>query len=486
VAAPTNVSFIYGGRITSSDRNVINSISFNNFPNLTYLELAFHNISNINLSNLPSLNELYLYYNDNLTTVDVSNLTSLSALDLGGNPNIDFNTSNFSNLPSLEILYLYESNLSTLFLPPFPSVSELYLNDNNFTNVESSSLSAAIPSVTLIDFADNNLQELTSSSFSGLSQTNNVAELNLSNNTISYLSDSIIDAIPSVQDLNLTYNNITNVTSSMFSNFQNLQTLSLSNNAITSAELSEVPSLEVLSLSQNNLTSFELTSLPNLTTLYLNNNTLQSVQLSSLASLATLDLSNNNINSLELSSFPTLNSLELSYNPNFDTVTLTDLPSLTQFYRLSTPIKGIQLSGLSSLTRLEIVGNTTTLATCSLANMPLLNQLVLNSSNLSGSLDISNISSLTNLEVQSCVNLKEIIFDDVTSLHTVLASGCSLSESSITQLLLAIDATNNLGPGTLNFRDNSPPYTNPIITNQPALDAIDNLIEKGWTVFVNT
>ena len=97
-----------------------------------------------------------------------------------------------------------------------------------------------------------------------------------------------------------------------------------------------------------------------------------------------------------------------------------------------------------------------------------------------------DISTLPNLEILYAdnTNLTSLTFTTLPNLLEIDLRDGALSESMITQILVALDA-NGLTNGYADFVNNYS-GTNAAITNQTGLDAIDNLTAKGWAVSVAT
>ena len=108
------------------------TVSFKDFPNLELLDLAYNDITEVDLTQNFYLRTLYLQ-NNNLTNIDLTKNFDLKYLDLGYNnlANIDL-TKNFK----LEELIVPHNKLANIDLTKNSELGRLDLEDNNFTVID--------------------------------------------------------------------------------------------------------------------------------------------------------------------------------------------------------------------------------------------------------------------------------------------------------------------------------------------------------------
>ncbi len=205
---------------------------------LTYLDLGYNNLSNIDLSKNTALNKLDLGVN-NLSDIDLSKNTALTNLDLGFNKisNIDL-----SNNTALTELYLYQNNLNSIDLSQNTFLTTLHLFSNKISNIDLSNNTT----LTYLAFGSNNISSIDLSKNTALNKLylsdNNISSIDLSKNT-------------ALRDLDLDYNDLSSID---LSKNTALRDLDLHSNDLSSIDLSQNTSLTTLNLTSNNLNSIKL------------------------------------------------------------------------------------------------------------------------------------------------------------------------------------------------------------------------------------
>ena len=108
------------------------TVSFKDFPNLKLLDLAYNDITDVDLTQNFDLKTLYLQ-NNNLANIDVTKNRNLEYLDLGYNnlTNIDLTKNS-----KLEDLILPHNRLANIDLTKNSELGRLDLEDNNFTVID--------------------------------------------------------------------------------------------------------------------------------------------------------------------------------------------------------------------------------------------------------------------------------------------------------------------------------------------------------------
>ena len=312
------------------------------------------NANDVTAAHLAAITSLSIY-EENVTSLnsgDFDGLTGLTYLDLSYNPLSLLPSDIFDDLTALTVLDLPNNQLSSIpSLSGLTSLTDLYLNDNSFSSAPSlSGLSA-------LEYLDLSNNSLTSISVSGLSS---LTDLYLNDNSLTSFSFS---GLSSLEDLDLSSNQLSSAPS--VTGLSSLERLDLSSNQLSSApSLSGLSALENLDLSSNQLRSApSLTGLSALERLDLSSNQLSSApSLSGLSALENLDLSSNQLTSFSFSSHSTLRGLYLNDN-NLTSLSLSNLTSLSQIFAMNNSLSSFpSLSGLTSLFKLRLNGNTNSLS----------------------------------------------------------------------------------------------------------------------------
>lgn len=156
---------------------------------------------------------------------------------------------------------------------------------------------------------------------------NQAKRLNLANNAIEYLDESVAIAFSNIEQLDVAYNNIENFNLSVDKfhviSYRRLKVLNLTGNCLKSFQGAHMNSLEILDLSCNHLSTFRINMIQNMTSLKVLNlagnylSTIRRDYFESLNNAEVLILSKNNINNIESDAFEYLTNLQfldLSYN----------------------------------------------------------------------------------------------------------------------------------------------------------------------------
>ncbi len=341
------------------------------FPYLTTLHAQVNNLTEVDLSNNPLLEDVCL--NDNqLTSINVKynlELVELEIMDMDI-PSIDLSRNSklevlvcsgtliteldVSNCPELNYLSCRGLGLETLDLSNNPKLEKLYFGDNNLTELDVT----CCPELTYADLSGNRL-----------------TEFDVSN-------------CPKLESLGLSDNLLTEIDVSANTELTNL---SISHNEISSLDVTMCPKLEYLYLSSNNLTSVDVTKNPLLkrldvtgvTEIDLSQNLLleslnidgemTEIDVSNNPKLTRLDCRNMPITELDLSANPlleelyidstSLTAIDLSKNTLLETLwcrgaplQYLDLENLTNLYSFYGPNTGVAET--------KVTGNTFDLAEC--------------------------------------------------------------------------------------------------------------------------
>lgn len=198
-------------------------IELNNCPLLKRLTLKYQNLSKIDLSNAPNLEELYLDGNSLLAQVDLSNLSKLRWLNVGNLPKLT--SLDLTHLPSLTHLIAYNTQCSNLSIEQCPNLEELDLTNTHTSQLEVGNL-VGLKKLLL---ADNQLETLE------ISELTNLIEVNVAKNKLTELQLNS----PYLETLNVAENNLHKLT---LHHSSNITSLYCNDNCLS---LDQLPSLAI-------------------------------------------------------------------------------------------------------------------------------------------------------------------------------------------------------------------------------------------------
>uniref|UniRef100_A0A8C4SCV5 TIR domain-containing protein n=1 Tax=Erpetoichthys calabaricus TaxID=27687 RepID=A0A8C4SCV5_ERPCA len=233
-----------------------------NFSNITFSQdspdgVQFNGVPGFNQTSLRMLiieNVLHYQYNYPKFNISVSFFYQLVYLKFSGTGMNIFPCDLISSLPALEVLDLSDNLLNEdgfwwslcTFTHVFPSLKQLYLNNNRFINLASISKNAhVIKGLQVLDLASNSLALQGKCSW-----PSHLTNLSLSNNN---LGNSVFSCLsPYLKSLNLSKMGITYITYEVLVQLPNITHLYLSSNNINSlpGDL-RAPYLQVLHVDQN-------------------------------------------------------------------------------------------------------------------------------------------------------------------------------------------------------------------------------------------
>jgi hypothetical protein len=185
-----------------------------------------------------------------------------------------------------------------------------------------------------------------------------------------------------------------------------------------------------------------------------------------------LDASSNGVDSVDVSGLTNLTYIDVSDMDIPD----TDTPSL----------KYLNVSGCTSLEEITMDDSDFSEGFPSLAGLNSLQYFDADQCDISGSIDLSNLSALQGFDLGGNESLTEVILSSTQSSlgtepvnrHIDLGS-CALTESSVNQILIALYDTENSG-GKINISGG----TNAAPTGAGAT-ALYGLVERSWNVTYN-
>ena len=273
------------------------------FTNLKILSCYNNNITTLDVSMLPLLQELYCY-NNSLTSLNVSN-TALKRLEC--QYNYLLTTLNYSGLEgTLEYFDNFWTSVSLLNFTNFLELITLKINHfdsqlislniNNCPNLESINTDNSVYQILNVNI--NNcplLNELTVNGYNvytslTISNCSNLGTLNCED-----LSNSVLNLSSLINLTNLIVAYSPNLTSLNCSALVNLTSLNCSSNALTSLDVSGLTNLTNLNCQSNQIASLNLTGLFNLQQLNCGSNQILSLDLSDCHSIQNVDCTYNQI-----------------------------------------------------------------------------------------------------------------------------------------------------------------------------------------------
>ncbi|XP_039616592.1 toll-like receptor 1 isoform X1 [Polypterus senegalus] len=249
-----------------------------NLSNITFSQdssdgVQFHGVPGFNQTSLRMViieNVLHYQYNYPNFNISVSFFYNIVYMKFSGTGMNIFPCDLISSLPALEVLDLSNNLLNEdgfwwslcTFTHVFPSLKQLYLNNNRFINLASISKNAhVIKGLQVLDLASNSLALQGKCSW-----PSHLTNLSLSNNN---LGNSVFSCLsPYLKSLNLSKMGITYITYEVLAQLPNITHLYLSSNNINSlpGDL-RAPYLQVLHVDQNIISvisMYVLQGIPNL------------------------------------------------------------------------------------------------------------------------------------------------------------------------------------------------------------------------------
>ena len=194
--------------------------------------------------------------------------------------------------------------------------------------------------------------------------------------------------------------------------FTSIISLNIKTNSITSLDLSALTQLEVLEAAGNGMTSINVNGLTNLRLLIVQQNALTSIDLTGLSGLDYLYLGENQLTSVDVSDSPNIRRFYLNQNPNLGNFTFNNVAGLERFRFNGTGLTSLNIDLVNhpnldhvyaydcpNLTTIDITNSGS--ATPVLKTVRFFNTAV-------ASLDLSNVTSLTQVQIQDNANLTEV------------------------------------------------------------------------------
>jgi len=231
---------------SAANRGALTSIEgLENFPNLTYLNGSYNNVSEIDLSQCPNLTRLDMRYNS-LTEINLTPVSDLTHIWVFDN---NISSLDVTPCPKIEMVSVRSNGMSELLLPATDKLSGLHVNDNPFDDADY--IGWDIPSR------------------SGLEA------LNISNTNI---TDVDVTNNPKLKELQV--NGISSIDSIDVSNNGDLESLYINETTITSVDLSKNPKLGRLHAISVPLVTLDLKANPKIQYLFVNGCSIASLDIS--------------------------------------------------------------------------------------------------------------------------------------------------------------------------------------------------------------
>ncbi len=404
-----------------------------NIPNLYKLTLDDNNESNLDFSNLESLNTL-AFYGNNSPVINLNNL-DINILEIG---NTNTNLTEFVGADNVSNLNLFITDDSKSIeidnAKTISNVSGLL----GGTKLDSLVLNNAVNLNKIVwNYNGSNIyaKNLT------ITNATNLKKLDLSHNFWSgpYLESLNLDGAVNLTSLTLPSSG--KLKSLSLRNLNQIRTLNVDDNELTDIDVTGMSSLESLSLRSNNISEIKgLSSLANLLYLYANDNKMESITLPESTVLKSLDLNDNNIiGVLDLKKYTNLNDVRLNNN-KLTGILFPEQNSITNIYFDNNNLTGVL--NLKSLTNIN--------SSLDIMNNPNLSDILLpeapNVENLSvvncgvESIDVSgmpNIKSLivNNKKLSKINGLDKLADLNMLILHNNNLNSINLSKNKVLQIL---------------------------------------------------
>lgn len=309
--------------------NQLSVLNLTNLPNMTELDASNNLLTNIVFAAENKIQKLTLSNSqsgNNLIDADFSACTNLKTLNLENNKSVTGNV-NFSKLTSVETLTLPNCGISSIVLPQSANLKVLKLHYNNLASID-------------------------------LSGATGLTDLNVQDNQFSIVSI----ASESLKSLNLSNN--TTLKSIDFSKLPALDRLEVANCGLTSFDFSKATALTYIDVNDNALTAVDLSANNALTNFLCNDNAIKSLilptepKLNYLSAQNTTEKGANAIANADFSKCVAMKTLFLDNNlcEPFE-MDITALTSLASFTASNCNISAIKLPNSANFTTINLEKN---------------------------------------------------------------------------------------------------------------------------------
>ena len=354
----------------SSGKHIKNLNGIEKFKNLKILNLFNVNIKNLDLSNIPTLVNLYIYEDKDLKSLNLNGCTELTDVNLRLCYNIG--KIDFTKNSALRTLRISSAKLKELDLSDCVQLESIevsgqqikYLeigNGSKLTDLVCNNTSVEklnLKDCTLLqklDCKNNKLKELDLSNSTQLEYLdcsgNEITSLNVRglislktfNCSLNDLSELDISGNTVLNELNCDSNGIERLSVN-----SEMKKLDCSNNKLDILDLDNVQKLEVLYCSGNNLIELDLSKCIELLTLDCSTNSFDNLNFSKCKKLRTLNCSGNHFANLDISQCPDLSEL-ICYDNDIDKLDLSNCKELFTLECSNNKIKSLDLKNCNGL-----------------------------------------------------------------------------------------------------------------------------------------
>ena len=379
--------------------------------NLEVLDLSTNLLENIDLSPFSKLHTVNLATNF-IQDIDLSNNTQIKSLNISHNPLTQINLTGLDKLQHLAIAGKHSFGDDAIFsqghaalegLTPEDFYADIFIEGHS-TITALNTLMAMNRSAVISDFSSYTLLEsinVYNSSYRDLDLTanKNIKTVYASGNPLEYIS---LHDNAALEELKINQCNLTELPQSLFGNAR------------------------LIEARNNKLTQVELTDPDNIVEkLYLSYNMLESINISHQNSLRELHLDHNSLSDLDITGLPNLNILNIENNNLTNLISTSNSSNNTTLQKLNASGNSIKQPDLSNLIGLQ--------------------ELRLSEATNAETMDFSNFSNLTLLDIGANPSIKSLILPRESKLRSLDVADCQLADLDITQQLElnVLNAKNN-------------------------------------------
>lgn len=305
--------------------NNLTSIDLSHNTKLTYLNVRANNLTSIDVSANQDLEQLYLH-NNRLTKVRVNGHSKLNTLWLQDNTSLDsvycpsnaLNNLNVNNCSALKYLVCSHNQLTSLSLTGCTSLEDIFCSGNKLTNLDLSPCTSLLG----VYCSNNQLQSI------NLNGCNGLLALECHHNQLTSID---LNHFPDLDYLSCNSNRLTNLDVSNSQLYylncdsnqlvrlnargcNNLKQLFCNSNQLTSLDVDGCNKLEELECFYNKLTTLDVSMCSALKELYCGWNQLTHLEVSGCTALEDLYCYVNKLPTLDLSCCPSLENVYIMYN----------------------------------------------------------------------------------------------------------------------------------------------------------------------------
>lgn len=296
-SASNSIAKNLSGNFFRIDSNNNNQIEVNEALEVSYLNVGYSSISNIQeIFYFSNLIELRCYSNQ-ISSLNLLNLTHLQKLNCNNNDITSLNLIGLNQLIEIDCSY---NELETLYVENLNNLIILDAYQNQINEIDLNGLQSLID----LNLGVNNLNVI------DLNQNINLEILNICCNNLSNIN---LNNNSNLTSLNIANNNINLVD---ITNLTDLVNLYLSNNYIENINLESNTNLITLDLSNNGLLNLDISNNVNLVYLYVGGNILNNILLENFEFLRVFHCQNNLFEFLDFSQCPSLWNVVCSNNPD--------------------------------------------------------------------------------------------------------------------------------------------------------------------------